>query len=117
MCCENNSIPDSSGATPAGRFGSYACDSPIGLIQSALSFMNASANNNVSWVLWTGDDTPVRSALSRASLMLPQHNIFGQNMMDNLENIRRTSQFMLDTFPNTVIVPLLGASAVYMHLR
>lgn len=112
MCCENNSIADGS-APPAGLFGSYACDSPLPLVQSVLNFMNSTQNGNVTFVLWTGDDTPVRAEFAPAytfALMLGhQHNIFGQNMKDNLENIRLTSQFMRETFPNTIVVPLFGA--------
>lgn len=60
MCCENNSIADGS-APPAGLFGSYACDSPLPLVHSVLNFMNSTENGNVTFVLWTGDDTPVRA--------------------------------------------------------
>ncbi|XP_060522463.1 acid sphingomyelinase-like phosphodiesterase 3b [Cylas formicarius] len=79
----------------SGRFGDYGCDTPWELIESAARFMKSKQNDNVEFVLWTGD------GLSHfASKHLSESR--------QLELLQRLTDLLGKTFPAQFVFPSLG---------
>ncbi|XP_068912166.1 acid sphingomyelinase-like phosphodiesterase 3b [Tenebrio molitor] len=77
-----------------GRYGDYSCDAPWELIESAARTMMSRQNDNVEFVLWTGD------ALSHNARKL--HESVKLQLLQNLTDLLRK------TFSSQFVFPALG---------
>ncbi|CAH0561026.1 unnamed protein product, partial [Brassicogethes aeneus] len=95
LCCRIDSTPSTKEAIiPAGLWGSYQkCDSPGNIITNMLKHI-AQQHPDIDFIIWTGD--------------LPPHDVWNTTRTGNLDIIKKMSQEMFDTFPNTPIFPALG---------
>ncbi|CAG9134122.1 unnamed protein product [Plutella xylostella] len=75
-----------------GRFGDYACDSPLELIESAAKHMRTRHAENVEFVLWTGDITVARSTTE----------------LERYQAIRNMTELLSRTFSSHFVFPVLG---------
>ncbi|XP_048478925.1 acid sphingomyelinase-like phosphodiesterase 3a [Plutella xylostella] len=75
-----------------GRFGDFACDSPLELIESAAKHMRTRHAENVEFVLWTGDITVARSTTE----------------LERYQAIRNMTELLSRTFSSHFVFPVLG---------
>jgi len=101
----NEICPSSSGAETinAGIFGDYRCDSPWQLILSAVNEMKA-IQPDPNFIIWTGDDV---------MHTFDEEKYLGEEVVFDI--IKKQSELLRDTFPDTVIYPSLGNHD--MHLK
>ncbi|KAF7284584.1 cyclic GMP-AMP phosphodiesterase SMPDL3A-like [Rhynchophorus ferrugineus] len=78
-----------------GKFGEYNCDSTWELIESAAKFMKKRLNDNVEFVLWTGD------GLSHFATRHLSEN-------HQLELVQALTDLLGKTFPAQFVFPALG---------
>ncbi|XP_045494366.1 acid sphingomyelinase-like phosphodiesterase 3a [Colias croceus] len=76
-----------------GRFGDYACDSPLELIVSALRYMRTRHSENVEFVLWTGGIIASR---------------YSGKDVDRYQAIRNMTELLRMTFSSHFVFPVLG---------
>jgi hypothetical protein len=84
-------LPAVTGVPTAGPFGSYYCDTPVALANSAFNY-TASLAAASDFVLWTGDDAP---------------HLLTLDMETVWDSILLSSQYMSDTF-GTKVIPTMG---------
>ncbi|XP_043478647.1 acid sphingomyelinase-like phosphodiesterase 3b [Leptopilina heterotoma] len=77
----------------AGTFGSYGCDSPWALIESAAQAMREKHGKGIEFVLWTGD------ALSHAA---------GMSEELRLQSLKNLTDLLSHTFTEQFVFPVLG---------
>ncbi|XP_049821387.1 acid sphingomyelinase-like phosphodiesterase 3b [Aethina tumida] len=79
---------------PMGRYGDYSCDATWELIESAARTMMTRQNDNVEFVLWTGD------ALSHAARRLQETR--------QIELLQNLTDLLRKTFSSQFVFPALG---------
>lgn len=76
----------------ASKFGSYKCDSPKILVESAFQAMK-NLTQKPEFILWTGDSSAHDSNLSQSEVM---------------SNLRFVNQKLHQVFPGVPVIPVLG---------
>ncbi|XP_021208939.1 acid sphingomyelinase-like phosphodiesterase 3b [Bombyx mori] len=76
-----------------GKYGDYACDSSLELIESAAKYMRTRHSDNVEFVLWTGD-------------IVTSHYTLSED--DRLNAIRNMTFLLSRTFSSHFVFPVLG---------
>ena len=91
-CCRDYDIPISP-YRKAGIWGDYNCDTPIDLVEGALSWLNRT-NSDLDFILWTGDT--------------PNHHDLDQSIDKNLNNIELVTSLFKKYLPNVRVFPCIG---------
>eukprot|EP01137_Pigoraptor_chileana_P007391 Opistho-2@52926 len=92
LCCRPPNGPGT-GATSAGKWGDYNCDTPLALLENALETASK-MTPPIDYIFWTGD--------------VPAHNVWNQSRDDQLAAIQSSTDILLKYFPNTRVFPSLG---------
>lgn len=95
LCCrKSSSLKKTNGVVmPAGKWGTYNCDSPKILIDNMLQNI-AHTHPDIDYIMWTGD--------------LPPHDIWLQTKNDSLKVLVESVKQIQNVFPNSVILPAVG---------
>lgn len=91
-CCRSYNIPISP-YRKAGVWGDYNCDTPINLIEGALSWINRT-NLDLDFIVWTGDT--------------PNHHDLDQSIYDNLKDIGVVTSLFKKYLPDVRVFPCIG---------
>jgi len=97
MCCRSDYGPRSevlagtAQAELAGKWGDYACDPPINIVNATLSF---AATLSADFVLFTGD--------------VPPHDVWNQSARYNMATLDTVMGLLKQHFPTVPIFPSVG---------
>jgi sphingomyelin phosphodiesterase len=94
MCCRANYGPRESASPPshlAGKWGDYACDPPMNIVNATLAFASSLP---ADFVLFTGDGPP--------------HDVWNQSASYNMDTIDTLMQLVKQHFPLTPVLPSVG---------
>ncbi|XP_039973142.1 acid sphingomyelinase-like phosphodiesterase 3b isoform X2 [Xiphias gladius] len=90
VCASSGKRP----AAKAGKFGDYACDSPLHLINSSVHAMK-DILSDPDFIVWTGDDTP----------HIPNESLTEDEVLHIISNL---TQIIKQVFPKTKVYSALG---------
>jgi hypothetical protein len=93
MCCRPNYGPRAAApqAAPAGKWGDYACDPPLNIVNATLAFASSLSSD---FVMFTGD--------------APPHDVWNQSAAYNMETLDTLMNLMKLHFPTTQVLPSVG---------
>jgi sphingomyelin phosphodiesterase len=93
MCCRLNYGPRAGAAQslPAGKWGDYACDPPLNIVNATLAF---AASLPTDFVLFTGDSPP--------------HDVWNQSVQYNMNTLSYIMELLQLHFPTVPVFPSVG---------
>ncbi len=93
MCCRPNYGPrqGASQTLSAGKWGDYACDPPLIIVNATLSFASSLP---ADFVLFTGD--------------APPHDVWNQSAAYNMQTLDSLMALLKHYFPTTQVIPSVG---------
>ncbi len=92
MCCRPNYGPrDDTQASPAGKWGDYACDPPLNIVNATLQFASSLTSD---FVMFTGDGPP--------------HDVWNQSAAYNIGTLDTLMDVVKLHFPATQVLPSVG---------
>ncbi|KXJ15601.1 Sphingomyelin phosphodiesterase [Exaiptasia diaphana] len=89
LCCRKTD-PQAEPGNGAGKYGDYACDTPLITLENMLKHINDT--QEFDYALWTGD--------------IPAHNVWNQSRADQLQALDYAVKLILEYLPNKVIIQL-----------
>ena len=94
LCCRAENGVGTNASNTAGMFGDFRCDSPATLIESLMTYLNATLTPRPDFILYTGDD--------------PAHDVWAQTRGSNLAAIRWATSELQRYFPDVPVFNAVG---------